>query len=335
MRSAAKSTILVTAYALCLIPALTSSVLLAQPVAQNVSVFPDRPVRVIVPVTAGGGSDIVARIVLSKMSESLNRQFVVDNRPGAGGLLGTDIVAKARADGNTLLFTYAGHTIVPFIYSQVPYDAYNDFAPISLASSKPLLLTLHPSVKANSVQELIALAHAKPGELNVALATTSSSGALAAELFKILTHSKIVSVPFKGGGLALTALMSGEVHLLFSTPTAVIPYLKSGKLKVIATSGSERASYLPNVPTLVEAGIKDLNTAPWEGLLAPAKTPGGIVDAYYRAVVDALKTPYVRERFSALGGDAIGSSPREFSVHLRRELDQNRLVIKTAGIKAD
>ena len=297
--------------------------------------YPDRPVRVIVPVTAGGGSDIIARIVLSRLSESFKQQFVVDNRPGAGGILGNEIVAKAPPDGYTLLFTYAGHTIVPFIYNSVPYDVYKDFAPVSLAGSKPLLLTIHPAVKANSVEELIALVKARPDELNVALATSSSSGALAAELFKMLTNTKIVSIPFKGGGLALTALISGEVQLIFSTPVAVIPFLGSGKLKVIGTSGKERVPYLPDVPTLAESGVKDLNTAPWEGLLAPAYTPGGIVDKLYKQVVAALKTPYVRERFAASGTDAVGSTPQEFAAQINRELEQNRKVIKAAGIKAD
>jgi len=169
----------------------------------------------------------------------------------------------------------------------------------------------------------------------VALATSSSSGALAAELFKILTNTKIVSIPFKGGGLALTALMSGEVQMIFSTPVAVIPFINSGKLKVIGTSGKERVPYLPDVPTLAEAGIKDLNTAPWEGLLAPARTPAGIIDRLYKEVVAALKTSYVRERFAASGTDAVGSSPQEFASHISRELEQNRKVVKAAGIKAD
>jgi len=297
--------------------------------------YPDKPVRVIVPVAAGGGTDIIARIVMSKLSESLGTAFVIDNRPGAGGMLGNEIVAHAQADGYTLLFTYAAHTIVPFIYRKVPYDVYKDFAPVVLAGSQPLLLAINASVKVNTVQELIALAKARPNELNVALATPSSSGALAAELFKVLTNTQIVSVPFKGGAPALTAMVSGEVQLIFTTPPTVMPYLKGGKVKVLGTSGKDRVAYLPDVPTLAEAGIKDFNTAPWQGLLAPAKTPPAIIDKLYKHVVEVLKTSYTHERFTAAGTDVVGSSPKEFGDLINRELAQNSKLIKSVGMKAD
>jgi tripartite-type tricarboxylate transporter receptor subunit TctC len=297
--------------------------------------YPDKPVRVIVPVAAGGGTDIIARIVTTKLGENLGAAFVIDNRAGAGGILGNEIVAHAPPDGYTLLFTYAAHTIVPFIYKKVPYDVYKDFTPVTMAGSQPLLLAVNASVKANTVQELIALAKAKPNELNVALATPSSSGALAAELFKILTNTQMVSVPFKGGAPALTAMVSGEVQLIFTTPPTVMPYLKGGKVRVLGTSGKERVAYLPEVPTLAEAGIKDFNTAPWQGLLAPAKTPPGIVDRLYRQILEVLKTPYAHDRFTAAGTDVVGSSPKEFGELIKRELDQNAKVIKAVGMKAD
>jgi tripartite-type tricarboxylate transporter receptor subunit TctC len=260
---------------------------------------------------------------------------VIDNRAGAGGILGNEIVAHSQPDGYTLLFTYAAHTIVPFIYRKVPYDVYKDFAPITMAGSQPLLLAINASVKANTVQELIALAKAKPNELNVALATPSSSGALAAELFKILTNTQMVSVPFKGGAPALTAMVSGEVQLIFTTPPTVMPYIKGGKVKVLGTSGKERVPYLPDVPTLAEAGIKDFNTAPWQGLLAPAGTPAAIVDRLYKQVGEVLKTPYAHERFTAAGTDVVGSSPKEFGELIKRELAQNSKVIKAVGMRAD
>lgn len=303
--------------------------------AAKTTSYPDRPVRIIVPVAPGGGTDIVARVVSTRLSEVFGAPFVVDNRPGAGSMIGTDIVAKAQPDGHTLLFAYAAHTIVPFIYSSVPYDVNKDFAPVTLVGAQPLVLTVHPSVKANSVQELIALTKTKPGGLNVGLATPSSSGALAAELFKILTHAQMVSVPFKGSGPAMIALLSGEVQAIFATPPDVMPHLKSGRVKVIATSSKERLPYLPDVQTLAEAGIKDLNTFPWQGLLAPAKTPSEIVDKLYKQIAEVLKTPYARERFAASGIDIVGSSPREFSVQIRRELEQNGRVIKAVGMKAD
>jgi tripartite-type tricarboxylate transporter receptor subunit TctC len=304
----------------------------AQPAAGN---YPDKPIRVIVPVAAGGGTDIIARIVMSKVAEGMGATIVIDNRAGAGGILGNEIVAHSQPDGYTLLFTYAAHTIVPFIYRKVPYDVYKDFAPITMAGSQPLLLAINAAVKANSVQELIALAKAKPNELNVALATPSSSGALAAELFKILTNTQMVSVPFKGGAPALTAMVSGEVQLIFTTPPTVMPYIKGGKVRVLGTSGKERVPYLPDVPTLAEAGIKDFNTAPWQGLLAPAGMPAAIVDKLYKQVGEVLKTPYAHERFTAAGTDVVGSSPKEFGELIKRELAQNSKVIKAVGMRAD
>jgi len=303
--------------------------------AQSTGNYPDKPIRVIVPVAAGGGTDIIARIVMSKVAEGMGATIVIDNRAGAGGILGNEIVAHSQPDGYTLLFTYAAHTIVPFIYRKVPYDVYKDFAPVTMAGSQPLLLAVNSSVKANTVQELIALAKAKPNELNVALATPSSSGALAAELFKILTSTQMVSVPFKGGAPALTAMVSGEVQLIFTTPPTVMPYIKGGKVRVLGTSGKDRVPYLPEVPTLAEAGIKDFNTAPWQGLIAPAGTPPAIIDKLYRQVGEVLKTPYAQERFAAAGTDIVGSSPKEFGELIRRELAQNSKVIKAVGMRAD
>jgi tripartite-type tricarboxylate transporter receptor subunit TctC len=324
----------ITVFTLAACAALPATTAFAQQAASAAS-YPDKPVRVIVPVAAGGGTDIIARIVMTKLGENMSAAFVIDNRAGAGGILGNEIVAHAPPDGYTLLFTYAAHTIVPFIYKKVPYDVYRDFAPVTMAGSQPLLLAVNASVKANTVQELIALAKAKPNELNVALATPSSSGALAAELFKILTNTQMVSVPFKGGAPALTAMVSGEVQLIFTTPPTVMPYLKGGKVRVLGTSGRERVAYLPDVPTLAEAGIKDFNTAPWQGLLAPAKTPPAIVDKLYRQVLEVLKTQYAQERFTAAGTDVVGSSPREFGELINRELAQNSKVIKAVGMKAD
>ena len=299
--------------------------------------YPDRPVRVIVPVAAAGGTDIIARIVLTKLSERTGRQFVVDNRPGAGGILGNEIVAKARPDGYTLLFTYAAHTIVPFIYgnTKVPYDVYKDFTPITLAGQQPLLLALNANVPANSVGELIKLAKAKPDSLNVAWATPSSSGALAAEIFKIATGTKMTSVPFKGGAPALTALIQNEVQLIFTTPPTIMPHLKSGRVKVLATSGNERVPYLPDVPTLAEAGVKDFNTAPWQGLLAPAGTPQAIVSYLHNNIAAVLKMPDVKERFASQGTDPVGLGPKEFGEMIRRELAVNSKVIRQVGMKAD
>ncbi len=295
----------------------------AQPSAKGTR-YPERPVRVIVPVAAGGGTDIIARLTVSKLSEVVGQSFVVDNRPGAGGVLGNEIVARAQPDGYTLLFTYAAHTIVPFIYRKVPYDVYKDFTPITLAGQQPLLLAINATVPANTTQELIALARAKPGALNVALATPSSSGALAAELFKMLTNTQMVSIPFKGGAPALTALLGGEVQLIFTTPPTVMAFIKSGRVRILATSGKERVPYLPDVPTLAEAGVKDFETAPWQGLLGPKNLPAPIVDYLQTQIRSVLRLPETREKFAASGTDAIGNTPREFAKMIQRELEQNK-----------
>ena len=308
---------------------------LAQPAIKGTPHYPERPVRVVVPVAAGGGTDIIARLTVSKLSEVVGQSFVVDNRPGAGGVLGNEIVAHARPDGYTLLFTYAAHTIVPFIYRKVPYDVYKDFTPITLAGQQPLLLAINASVPANTTQELIALAKAKPGALNVALATPSSSGALAAELFKILTHTQMVSVPFKGGSPALTALLGGEVQLIFTTPPTVMPFIKTGRVRILGTSGRERVSYLPEVPTLAEAGVKDFETAPWQGLLGPANLPAPIVDYLQSQIRTVLRLPDTKEKFAASGTDAIGNTPQEFAKMINRELEQNKKVIQAVGMRAD
>lgn len=321
----------------CVVALLLAMTALTAGAAQGPGGYPDRPVRVIVPVAAAGGTDIIARIVLIKLGEVTGRQFVVDNRPGAGGILGNEIVAKARPDGYTLLFTYAAHTIVPFIYSstKMPYDVYRDFTPIVLAGQQPLLLALNSQVPANTVAELIKLAKAKPDSLNVAWATPSSSGALAAEIFKILTGTKMVSVPFKGGAPALTALIQNEVQLIFTTPPTVMGHLKSGRVKVLGTSGKERVPYLPDVPTLAEAGVKDFNTAPWQGLLAPARTPPAIVNYLYTQIAAVLKMPDVKERFASQGTDPVGLDPKAFGKMIADELALNSKVIKAVGMKAD
>ena len=307
----------------------------AQPAGKGAARYPERPVRVVVPVAAGGGTDIIARLTVSKLSEAVGQPFVVDNRPGAGGVLGNEIVAQARPDGYTLLFTYAAHTIVPFIYRKVPYDVYKDFTPITLAGQQPLLLAINTNVPANTTQELIALARAKPGVLNVALATPSSSGALAAELFKLLTNTKMVSVPFKGGAPALTALLGGEVQLIFTTPPTVMAFIKSGRVKILATSGQQRVAYLPDVPTLAEAGVKDFETAPWQGVLGPANLPAPIVEYLQTQIKAVLRQPETRDKFAASGTDAVGNTPQEFAKMISRELEQNKRVIQAVGMKAD
>jgi len=320
------------AIAVCL--PLTINTAFGQQAAPTAS-YPNRPVRVIVPVPPGGGHDIIGRIITTALSEGFGTPFIVDNRPGGGQTIGTDIAAKAQPDGYTLMVAAAGFTIAQFMYASAPYDAGKDFAAITQVTSQPLLFAVNTSVKANTVQELIAFAKANPGELNLALADPGGSGSMAAELFKMVTNTKMVSVPYKGGAQALIALMSNEVQVVFTTPAAAMQHLKGGKLKVLGTTGKERVSYLPDAPTLTEAGIKDFDIGPWQGLVAPARTPSGIIDKLYRQMMEALKLPATRERLAASGADTVGSSPQEFALFINRELARNSKVIKAAGLKAD
>jgi tripartite-type tricarboxylate transporter receptor subunit TctC len=306
----------------------------AQPAARAGN-WPERPVRVIAPTLAGGPTDVIIRIVIGKLAESFEKPFIVDNRPGAGGLIGTDTVAKAPRDGHTLLFTYAAHSIIPFIYPQVPYDVHRDFAPITMTSMQPLLLAVHAGVKANTVQELVAYGKANPGKLNLALASPAGSGALAAELFKMVTATDMVTVPFKGAAQAMPALLTGEMHLIFTSLPSVLPHVKGGKVRVLGVASLKRSQFMPEVPTLIEAGLRDFNTSPWQGLLAPAGTPSAVIELLHRRVIEALKVPELRQRLAAVGTEVEGSSPKEFAVFLQRELAQNSKVIKAAGMKAE
>lgn len=300
--------------------------------AARAQVYPTKPVRVIVAVAPGGSTDVVGRIISGKLAEIFGKPFVVDNRAGAGGVLGNDIVAKAQPDGHTLLFTYAGHTIVPFISGKMPYDVYKDFAPITVVASQPLLLTVNPSVPAKSVSELIALAKAKPNFLNAALPTTSSSGSLAVELLKIVTDTKMVSVAFKGGSQAITAVLSGEMHFIFLPPSTVQPHLAVNRVRVLATTGKTRYPELPAVPTMAEAGIRDFEMQSWQGILAPAKTPSRIIDQIYAANMTLLKQQEVQARLAATGSTIEGTTPSEFADRINRELKRNRELVKSVGM---
>ena len=313
---------------------LVAGAVYAQPASRGGS-WPERPVRVIAPTLAGGPTDLIIRVVVNKVAEGFDKPFVVDNRPGAGGLIGTDVVAKAPRDGHTLLFTYAAHSIIPFIYPEVPYNVHRDFAPITMTSMQPLLLAVHAGVKANTVQELVTYAKANPGKLNLALASQAGSGALAAELFKMVTGTNMVTVPFKGAAQAMPALLSGEMHLIFTSLPSVLPYVKGGKVRVLGVASLKRSQFMPEVPTLIESGIRDFNTSPWQGLLAPAGTPSAVVELLHRRVIDALKAPEVRQRLAAAGTEVEGTSPKEFGAFLQRELAQNSKVIKAAGMKAE
>src|SRR5499427_8128785 len=246
-------------------------------VAQDAENYPTKPIRMIVPYPPAGGTDVVARILADPLATVLGQPIVIDNRGGAAGNLGTDLAAKAPADGYTILFTLSSHTINPKLYDNLPFDVERDFAPISLAALSPQILVANPSVPANNVRELIALAKAQPGKLNFASVGTGSPGHIAGELFKLKTGTDIVHVPYKGGGPAVVDTIGGQVQLLFVSMPAAWQHVKAGKLKAIAVTSAKRSIAAPDVPTIAESGIPDYVVDSWYGALAPAKTPPAIV----------------------------------------------------------
>ena len=287
------------------------------------------------PYPPAGGTDVVARILAEPLGAALGQTIVIDNRGGAAGNLGTDLAAKAPADGYNILFTLSSHTINPKLYDKLPFDVEKDFAPISLAAMIPQILVVHPSVPANSVKELIALAKANPGKLNYASVGTGSPGHIAGELFKLKTGVDIVHIPYKGGGPAVVDTIGGQVQLLFVSMPAAWQHVKAGKLKAIAVTSAKRSVAAPDVPTIAESGVPDYVVDSWYGALAPAKTPPAAVARLNAAFVKVLEDPLVRERLLAQGAEAAPSTPAEFDRLIRDELQKWEFVIRTAKIKPE
>lgn len=299
--------------------------------AQN---YPNRPVRFVVPFAAGGSTDIVARTLGAKLSEVLGQSFIVDNRPGGGTVIGTESVARSPADGYTLLVVPAPFTINPGLLPKLPYDPLNDFTPITLINTTPLVVVVNPSVPARDIKALIALAKAKPGMLNYGSSGTGGSNHLAGELFQAMAGVKMVHVPYKGNAPALTDLVGGHVDLVFNGLTSAYPLIKSGKLRPLAMTSMRRSQVLPDMPTLDESGLKGFEAVAWNGLAGPAKTPQEAVDRLSNAVRKVLTNPEMRERLRSEGSDPVGSTPAEFAKHLRDEIAKWARVIKLSGAKA-
>ena len=295
--------------------------------------YPDKSIRLLLGVPPGGSTDIVARIIVVKLAEALGQQVVIDNRGGAGGAIASDIVARASPDGYTLLFAYASHTTTPFLYTNIPYDPVKSFTPITQVATQPLVITVHPSLPVNTIGDLIAYAKAHPDKLNIGIAGAGSGGHIASEYFKQLTGTQIVPIIYKGGGPSMIALLSGEVQLMFASTSTAMAFIKQGKLKVIATTSTQRLPYLPDVPTFDEAGVKGLRVSPWQGLLGPAGLPRAIVDRLYTEVAKVLRLPEVRENLAATGTDPAGSTPEEFAAEINHQLERLGKVIKAAGMK--
>jgi tripartite-type tricarboxylate transporter receptor subunit TctC len=295
--------------------------------------FPTRSIRLVVPSSPGGGTDITGRIMAHKLTEQLGQQVVVDNRAGAGTIIGNDIAAKSAPDGYTLLMGLSTLAINPSMYAKLPYDALRDFAPISQVVSSPNILTVHPSVPAKSVKEFIALARAKPVSITFGSAGLGTSPHLSGELLRTLAKIDIVHVPYKGSGQSIISLLAGEIGANFPSVPTAIPYIKAGKLRGLGVTTVKRTLALPDVPSIAEAGLPGYEATQWFGVLAPSGTPRAIIDRLHQEIVRALRAPDVRDRLIADGTDPIGSTPEEFAQYIKSETDKWARVIKAAGIK--
>ena len=295
--------------------------------------YPNRPIRMIAPSSAGGPVDVIARAICVSLSDMLGQPIVVDNRAGAAGLIGAEIVAKSAPDGYTLLMGFSGPlAIVPHLVKAVPYDTNKDFAPITLAASSPYVLLVHPSLPVKSVKELVDLAKSQPGKLNFASGGTGVGIHMAGELFNLAAGVKITHVPYKGAGPGMTALLAGEVNMMFNGLSAALPQVKAGRLRALAVGGDKRSPLLPDMPTVAESGLQ-FNTSGWYGLLGPAGLPRALVTKLRSDTLRALAAPETKERMSALAVDTIGSTPEEFADQLKKEYAQWGRVVKAAGIK--
>ena len=298
--------------------------------AQN---YPAKPVRLIVAFTAGGGNDVLARVIAQKLALALGQPFVVDNRPGAGGTLGAELAAKAPPDGYTLFLAgVATHAINPNLQKNLPYDPVRDFDAVSLIATAPLLLAVHPSLPARSVRELVSLARAKPDEINFASSGVGSSAQLAAELFKSMTRTRMQHVPYKGISQGLNDLMSGQVQVIFNAAAALLVHVKSDRLRALAVTTLQRIPALADIPTIAESGVPGYQAGSWYGIVAPAGTPRAIIDRLSRETASAVKSPEVSASLNAEAVLGVGSSPEQFAIHIRDELARIGKVIREAGI---
>ena len=302
--------------------------------SQGVDNYPSKPVRFVVGFPPGGANDIIARLVGAKLQERLGQSFVVENKPGANAIIATEFVARSAPDGYTLLIGASGAmTFNPGLYEKLPYDPVRDFAPVTMIGSFPLVLTAHPALGVSTVNELIVLAKGKPGVLNYGAGSTPFQ--LAAELFKMQTGTDMKHVPYKGSAATVTALLGGEVGLTFVDSPPVVANIKAGKLRGLAVTSAKRASFLPDLPTMIEAGVADFEVVLWTSLFAPAGTPPAVVRRLQGEIAKIVRIPEIHERMTAMGIDPIGGTPEELAVQLKSDLDRWTRVAKSAGVKAN
>jgi tripartite-type tricarboxylate transporter receptor subunit TctC len=297
--------------------------------------FPNRPIRVIVPLAPGGGSDYTARYIGQRLAERIGQAVVVDNRPAASGIVGTELVAKAVPDGYTLLLAYSTHAQSAQLFTTLPYDPIKDFAPVTEVIATPLGLLLNPSVPAKSVRELISYAKANPDRLNYGSSGPGSSPHLATELFASMAGIKMTHIPYKGVGLYMTAQIGNEIQVTFSNMFTTMPHWKAGRLKLIASGGVKRAEAFPELPTITESGVPGFDALTWYGYMAPAKTPRAIVDKLQQQIAAIVNTPEVRQNFIAQGNEPLANTPDEFAKVMKSDADKWGAIGKKLGVKLD
>lgn len=300
----------------------------------DVANFPSRPIRIVVPQSPGGSTDLTARLVAKQLNEAFKQAAVVDNRPGAGSTSGTEIVARAAPDGHTMLVVASSFTVNPALYKQLPYDPIRDFAPITQLSRFPNLIAAHPSLPVKTLADMIALAKAKPGTLNYASAGTGTGTHMSAELLRQMTGIDIVQVPFKGGGPAVVATMGGQTQLIVGTSVGTLPHVRSGKLRALAVTSAKRSPSAPEIPAVSET-VPGYEHEPWNGLLAPAKTPRAIIAKINAEVVRMLQTAEVKKVFTNEAGEAVGNSPEAFAALIKSESAKWAKVVQVGGIKIE
>jgi tripartite-type tricarboxylate transporter receptor subunit TctC len=296
--------------------------------------FPDRPIRFVVPFAPGGPADVAARAVSIKAAELLGQMLVIDNRPGGGGIAGTEIVAKARPDGHTLLLCSTSVMVInPIVTPKVSYDPLRDLTPVTLVMSGPYLLLVHPSFPAKNASDLIAIAKTKPGALNFGSAGTGTAAHLAGEIFRASAGIDVVHVPYKGSGAAAIDLMAGQLHFVFEAIASSLPNVNAGRLRALGVSSRERFPLTPQIPTIHESGLRGFEATTWQGICGPAHMPRAIVTTLNRALTRAIRSPETVERLAALGAQAVGSSPDEFLAFVKSEIPRWAKAIRESGAK--
>jgi tripartite-type tricarboxylate transporter receptor subunit TctC len=325
---AGTSRFLAAIFVACFAPAAVA----AEPASGN---YPSKPIRLIVPQPPSGTVDMLARMIGQKLAEALRQQVVIDNRGGASGTIGSDLVAKAPADGYTILMTMTSHTTTPSMYAKLPYDAINDFVPVTMVTSAALILVVNPALPVHSIKDLVAYAKARPGQLNFTSAAIGSGGHLGGELLKGMTGIAATHVPYRGTGPAIIALIANEVQFMFAGLLPAQAQVKVNRLRAIAVTSAKRSSFMPELPTVAESGLPGFEVVGWYGVLAPAGTPAAIVNRLHAEIIKILAQPEIRDRIAGEGAEVVGDTPAQFAAFLKADIARWAPLIKQSGARLD